>query len=236
VITEAIVLAGGFGTRLQSVISDIPKSMAPVAGRPFLEYLLEYLLSSGIRSVVLSVGYKSDFIKNHFSNKYKDIGIHYADETEPLGTGGGVRNAFSKVKGEEAFVLNGDSLFQVDLAMMEDFHSLGNGLLTLALRYVEDAARYGSVRLDVLHRIKGFVEKSDAAGPGYINGGVYVLNKEFITGGLFPEKFSLETDCFGQYWKDVTMLGFPSEGYFLDIGIPEDYVRAQHEFGKLNYR
>jgi D-glycero-alpha-D-manno-heptose 1-phosphate guanylyltransferase len=119
---------------------------------------------------------------------------------------------------------------------MERFHACGNGLLTIALRHAEDSGRYGSVRMDALHRIKGFIEKSNSAGPGYINGGVYILNKYFIAGGLFPEKFSLELDCFGQYWKEVTMLGFPSEAYFLDIGLPTDYERAQHEFGKLEYR
>jgi D-glycero-alpha-D-manno-heptose 1-phosphate guanylyltransferase len=235
VIREAIVLAGGFGTRLQPVVRDVPKSMAPVNGRPFLEYLFDYIISGGIGRVVLSVGYKSESIETHFGRRYRDLEIDYAKEIEPLGTGGGIRNAFRLTGGAEAFVLNGDSLFMVDLGEMERFHRSGNALLTMALRYLEDSGRYGSVRLDAMHRIRGFEEKNSTSGPGYINGGVYILNKEFMTGDLFPEKFSLEKDCFEKFCGHVSMLGFPSEGYFLDIGIPEDYEKANNEFGKLEH-
>jgi len=233
VITEAIILAGGFGTRLQPVVSNVPKSMAPVHGRPFLEYLLDYLISQGIRKVVLSVGYKSQAIRDHFGPVYRDLDMAYAAETEPLGTGGGIRNAFRLTEGEEAFVLNGDSIFKVGLAEMYRFHISNQGFLTLALRHVDQTGRFGSVRLDQFSRIIGFAEKSETAGPGYINGGVYILRKDFILNEIFPDQFSIEKDCFELYFKDVTMLGFLSEGYFLDIGIPGDYERANHEFDRL---
>lgn len=234
-ITEAIVLAGGLGTRLQPVVNGLPKSMAPVNGRPFLEYLLGYLARNGIRRVVLSVGYLHDAIRNHFGERFGTLELEYAVETEPLGTGGGIRNAFRRIRGDEAFALNGDSLFHLPLERMNDFHESGNGGFSLALRFLEETGRYGSVEMDATHRIKGFTEKKEASGPGFINGGVYILNKELLTGPLFPEKFSLEKDCFEQYYREIPMLGFSSEGFFLDIGIPEDYNKAQIEFARLEY-
>ena len=234
-ITEAIVLAGGMGTRLRQAVSEVPKSMAPVNGRPFLEYLLDYLDKNGFGHVVLSVGFMNEQIREHFGERHKGIRLSYAVEESPLGTGGGIRKAFGMVGGAEAFAFNGDSLFLADPAKMFSFHETGAGYLTIALRYVEDASRYGSVKMDALHRIRGFAEKTAEGGPGYINGGVYILNKAFLTGTAFPESFSLEKDCFEQYYRDIPILGFPSEGYFLDIGIPEDYHRAQDEFRKLEY-
>jgi D-glycero-alpha-D-manno-heptose 1-phosphate guanylyltransferase len=235
VIREAIVLAGGFGTRLQKVVNEVPKSMAAVNGRPFLEYLFDFLISQGITSAVLSTGYKSSIIHSHFKEKYKGLKLSYAVENEPLGTGGGIKNAFRKIDGEEAVVFNGDSMFVIDLVGMSALHKSENAAATVALRYLEDTMRYGTVKLDAIHRIRGFYEKKAGSGPGYINGGIYILNKAFITGSLFGEKFSLEKDCFEKYYKEMLMLGFPSKGYFLDIGIPEDYSRAQDEFGKLEY-
>jgi D-glycero-alpha-D-manno-heptose 1-phosphate guanylyltransferase len=235
VIREAIVLAGGFGTRLQKVVNEVPKSMAPVGGRPFLEYLFDFLIARGITSAVLSTGYKSSVIHSHFKDKYKGLSLAYAVENEPLGTGGGIKNAFHKVIGEEAFVFNGDSLFIADLNGMALLHKKENATATLALRFLQDTARYGTVKLDAIHRIRGFHEKQAGSGAGYINAGVYILNKAFITGTLFNDRFSLERDCFEKYYREMLMLGFPCEGYFLDIGIPEDYKRAQDEFGKLDY-
>ncbi len=232
-IREAIILAGGLGTRLKPAVSDVPKSMAPVNGRPFLEYLLDWLIVEGISRVILSVGYKADIIRDHFGDRYQSVEMAYAMEEEPLGTGGGIRNAFRHAKGEEAFVLNGDSLFEVGLPEMFEFHREGEGLITIALRYVADAGRYGMVRTDHLHRIIGFSEKQQDAGPGFINGGIYILNRAFITGERFGDRFSIEKDCFETYYRDVVMLGFPSDGYFLDIGVPDDYNKAHDEFKRL---
>jgi len=235
-IREAIVLAGGLGTRLQSIVRDIPKAMAVINGRPFLEYLLDYLGSCGIVHVVLSVGYKSEFIKDHFQDHYKSISLTYVMEEIPLGTGGGVRRAFDQIDGDDAFVLNGDSLFLVDLQSMYRFHKNSGTLITIALNFRDNTERYGSVELDHLHRIRTFREKGAHSGAGYINGGVYILNKNFLTSEIFPERFSLEKDCFEEYFRTVEMLGFPSEAYFLDIGIPSDYEKAKNEFKRLEYR
>lgn len=235
-IREAIVLAGGLGTRLQPIVRDIPKSMAIINGRPFLEYLLDHLDSCGIEHVVLSTGYKSEYIRDHFQDQYRSISLKYVMEEIPLGTGGGIRRAFDQIKGEDAFVLNGDSLFLTDLESMYRFHKSSDTLITIALSFRDNIERYGSVEMDHLHRIINFREKGAHSGAGYINGGVYILNKHLLKSELFPDRFSIEKDCFEEYFRTVEMLGFPSEAYFLDIGIPSDYEKAKDEFKRFEYR
>ena len=227
---EAIILAGGFGTRLQPMVSDVPKSMAPVCNRPFLEYLFDYLIEQGVKRAVLSVGYKHEVIVGHFGKGYKTLELDYAVETEPLGTGGGIRLAFWKVHGSRALVLNGDSLFRVDYAAMMEFHLQKKADATLALRKLHETGRYGKVSLNRGRRITGFAEKEEQAGPGYINGGVYIVEKLLLMEPELRGRFSIEKDFFGQYYPNMRMFGFPSDGYFLDIGIPEDFNKAQHEF------
>jgi D-glycero-alpha-D-manno-heptose 1-phosphate guanylyltransferase len=227
---EAIILAGGFGTRLQEVVRDVPKSMALINGRPFLEYLLDYLMTQGISKVVLSVGYKHEIISGHFGDHYKALDIQYSVEAEPLGTGGGIRLAMWKTDSLRSFAMNGDSLFRLDFRALMDFHMKKKADATLALRRLDDASRYGRVSVNRTRRIDGFEEKGQAKGAGYINGGVYVIEKYFLMEPDFRGRFSLEKDCFENYYTGSKFFGFPSEGYFRDIGIPEDYLKAQHEF------
>jgi D-glycero-alpha-D-manno-heptose 1-phosphate guanylyltransferase len=227
---EAIILAGGLGTRLKGVVNDLPKSMASVNGHPFLEYLLNYLLGQGIHRIILSVGYKRDLIQSYFKDHYKGMTITYAIEEEPLGTGGGIKNAFKLVESDLAFSLNGDSLFRIDFQAMLRMHSSSGADLTLALRYLEDTARYGTVKINTDKQITGFMEKDPDSGAGYINGGVYLINKDFIDKEEFPEIFSLEKDCFEKYYDKARIFAYLSKGYFLDIGIPEDYQKAQDDF------
>lgn len=227
---EAIVLAGGLGTRLQKVVSDVPKSMALVNQRPFLEYLLDYLASQGFTKIVLSVGYRHEHISGHFGERYRSLSIQYAVENEPLGTGGGIRLALWKTGGPRAFVMNGDSLFRLDYRALMDFHLKKKADATLALRKLSDTGRYGRVSLNRDRRISGFEEKGTTAGPGYINGGVYVIEKLFLMEPGYRGRFSIEKDCFERCYPDARLFGFPSGGYFLDIGIPEDYTKAQDEF------
>jgi D-glycero-alpha-D-manno-heptose 1-phosphate guanylyltransferase len=230
---EAIVLAGGFGTRLQKVVSDVPKSMALVNQRPFLEYLFDYLISQGVTRVVLSVGYKHEIISGHFGEGYKSLSIQYAIENEPLGTGGGIRLALWKVEGLRALVMNGDSLFKVDYRALMDYHLKKKADATLALRKLNDTGRYGRVTLNRARRINGFEEKGLSAGPGFINGGVYIIEKYFLMEPEFRGRFSMEKDCFEKYYPLAKLYGFPATGYFLDIGIPDDYLKAQHEFASF---
>ncbi|MGE5424012.1 MAG: nucleotidyltransferase family protein [Syntrophothermus sp.] len=229
---EAIVLAGGFGSRLQRVVSDKPKSMADVNGRPFLEYLFQYLTGQGVTRVILSVGYMKDLIMDHFKDHYKNLELVYATENEPLGTGGGIRNAFQMVQGERAYVLNGDSMFRIDLSILFQSHIFKQADVTLALRYMDETGRYGSVVIDEEKRITGFLEKGSDTGQGLINGGIYLLNKSYLAG--FPEKFSIEKDCFEKNFLTDKIYGYPFRGFFMDIGIPEDYMKAQNEFKRFD--
>lgn len=232
---EAIVLAGGFGTRLQPVVGDRPKPMALVRGRPFLEYLFDHLLLHGVARTVLSVGYRHEAIMDHFGNRYREMEIDYSVETEPLGTGGGIRLAMWKVSGLHALVLNGDSLLRADYREMMEFHLKKKADATLALRRLPDTARYGRVTLDRTRRIKGFVEKGSESGPGLINAGVYIICKYLLMEPDFRGKFSIEKDCFGRLYNEVRLYGWPAGGYFLDIGIPEDYEKAQDEFAEFGH-
>jgi D-glycero-alpha-D-manno-heptose 1-phosphate guanylyltransferase len=227
---EAIILAGGLGTRLQQIVSDVPKAMALVNGKPFIEYLLNYLRGQGITKFILSVGFKKETIRDYLKDQYKNIPVVYAVEEEPLGTGGGISHAFQLIEGENAFVLNGDSMFRMGLNAMTQLHEEKKADITLALRYLDETGRFGTVTIDEEKRITGFREKGAESGPGYINGGIYLIRKSFLLGQHFPPVFSIEKDCFEKSYRDQAFYGFPSRGYFLDIGVPEDFYKSQHEF------
>ena len=231
---EAIILAGGFGTRLQKVVNDLPKSMALVNDKPFLEYLLNFLTGQGIQKVILSVGYKREMIQNHFKDHYKHLSISYAIEDEPLGTGGGILNALEQVDAESVFAMNGDSMFRIDLHAMQHLHETATADLTMALRYLDDTSRFGTVQINAEKRVTGFYEKDPVSEPGYINGGIYLMNKKFLLSASFAKKFSIEKDCFEKCYMEARIFGYPAKGYFLDIGIPEDYMTAQDEFKRFD--
>ncbi len=232
---EAIILAGGLGTRLKDVITDIPKVMAPVNGRPFLEYILDDLEHNIIDHVVLSVGYKHEIIQNHFKDQYKSIKIDYAIEDEPLGTGGGLVKAFELINGSRAMVFNGDTMFRINPSRIFEFHFSKSSKFTIVLRQVNDVSRYGSVEVDDNMRIVQFNEKGLQTGEGRINGGVYLINKSFFKENEFPEKFSLEKDCFEKMYQQFPFYGIVCKQYFIDIGIPEDYQKAQNDFKEFGY-
>ena len=232
---EAIVLAGGLGTRLQGVISDIPKPMALINERPFLEYLLNYLNKNKIQKVILSVGYKHEVIFDYFHNEYKNLELIYSVEDEPLGTGGGIMKATGFIENEIYFVINGDTLFDVDLKHLYHYHIDNDTDLTLALKYMSKNSRYGSVSVDKDKNVTGFVEKNEIASESYINGGIYLINKNAFNKADFPEKFSFEKDFLEKYYKTLKFKGLSYNNYFLDIGIPEDYKLAQTQFKELEY-
>lgn len=233
-INEAIVLAGGLGTRLQGVISDIPKPMAPINNKPFLEYLFHYLKQFPVQKVILAVGYKYESIEACFGSSYHGIAIEYAIEKEPLGTGGAIANAVKKASGNHVFLLNGDTFFNVDLAALQEQHLKNDSSITLSLKAMTHFDRYGTVELNGT-RITAFNEKKPVAS-GFINGGVYALKKSLLNPSRLPEKFSFEKEILEQGLSNYTMEGFISRGYFIDIGIPEDYARAQTELPQqLNF-
>lgn len=226
---EAIVLAGGFGTRLQGVVKDVPKPMAPVNGRPFLTHILDYLIEYQYTRVILSVGYLHEKIEEFFGTQYKSLEIDYAVETEPLGTGGGILFAMSKCKTDNVLVINGDTMFKVDLTEFEHFYAAKSCLLSIVLREVDDVARYGSVTIGNDNMIILFSEKGISAGRGFINGGVYMINRALFEKYPRPQKFSFEKDLMEKLYTQERFFAMPSDGYFIDIGIPEDYARAQNE-------
>ncbi|MBO4403472.1 MAG: nucleotidyltransferase family protein [Bacteroidales bacterium] len=226
---EAIVLAGGFGTRLQAVVRDLPKPMAPLNGIPFLSYLLDELVQGGFTHVVLSTGYRHEQIEGYYGESYRNVSISYARELEPLGTGGGILNALQQVRSERAFVLNGDTLFKVDFQALDDFHRQHHAQLSVVLRHVPDTDRYGSVETDSTQRIVRFVEKHAGRGAGFINGGIYLLEKSLFNGFRAGDAFSFEKELMEKKYETSLFYGMSASGYFIDIGIPEDYVRAQRE-------
>jgi len=233
-ITEAIILAGGFGTRLQTVVKDLPKPMADINGRPFLDYQLNYLLKFGIKRVIFSVGYLSETISDYFGDNFKGIEIDYAFEENPLGTGGGILNAFHKRKTDELIVLNGDTLFEIDINDFYIKHHNSKSLFSLALRELPSVDRFGSV-ITNNNIICKFAEKGEYNGNGVINGGVYIIKEEFFEKAKLPSKFSMEKDVFEILLNNFDFFGFPFSNYFIDIGVPEDYKRAQNEFKGFKY-
>ncbi len=227
---DAVVLAGGFGTRLAHIVSDVPKPMAPVCGKPFLEYVLEYLKRNGIDRVILAVGYKEDVIRSYFGSSFSNMDILYSSEDKPLFTGGAIRKALSLAEEGPVFILNGDTYFDVDLKAMLDFHLEKNASLTIAARKMTDFDRYGTIETEN-GRITAFLEKRPT-GEGEINGGVYLMDKHLLD-FADHEAFSFEKDVMEAKVGTLPMYAFASDGYFIDIGIPEDYYRAGKDFAAM---
>jgi D-glycero-alpha-D-manno-heptose 1-phosphate guanylyltransferase len=208
--------------------------MAPVNGMPFLHYLFLYMQRQGITDVVLSVGYKSEIIKDFFGEKYSRINITYCVEEEPLGTGGGIAKAMSMI-GSDAFVLNGDTFFDVNLTELRNFHIEKEADISLALKRMTDFERYGTVEVGNCDRVLQFHEKQYRT-EGLINGGAYVLSKDLFTNvenideQALPQKFSFEKDILEKHLLPLHYHGLEFDNYFIDIGIPEDYQKAQEDF------
>ena len=224
---QAILLCGGMGTRLRSVVSDRPKPMADICGKPFLQYLLEMLREKGITEVIFALGYMGEMIEEYFQDGSAfGLKIAYSYEEEPLGTGGAIRNALPKILEEEVLVLNADTYFPMDYQGLYRFHQENDGDFSLATRAVPDISRYGAVRRDAAGRILAWNEKLEDGGQplaGEINGGIYVMKKSLIA--EIPEgKQSLEQDCVPKWLSEgKRIFGLPFDGYFMDIGIPKDY-------------
>lgn len=226
---EAIVLVGGLGTRLRPLTESVPKPMVDVAGRPFLEYVLDELINEGISQVCLAVGYKADVVIQHFGNEYRGIPLAYSREDTPLGTGGAIIRALDFVQGASILIVNGDTLFRVNLNDMFHQHEEHHANLTIAVKYMKNFTRYGSVLLNDTGLVTDFEEKKPKT-DGFINGGVYILNRRRILEAPLPEIFSFESDFMERYCTELEINSYKSDGYFIDIGIPEDLECAQVEF------
>ena len=232
---EAILLCGGLGTRLRSVVSDRPKPMADIAGKPFLHYLVKMLSESGVKHLIFALGYMGEQIEAYFkSGDDYGLSISYSYEDSPLGTGGAIRNALSNVSGENVLVLNADTYFHTDYESLLREQLKNKAAMTIASRKIEDISRYGAILKDESGRILRWNEKmssdqAEAPHPGEINGGIYVMQKSLIE--KIPEgKQSLENDCIPAWLEDGLYLqAIPSDGYFMDIGIPEDYAQFKED-------
>lgn len=205
-------------------MKDVPKPMAPVNGKPFLHYIFKELQHQKVQQVVLSVGHLKEVIQDFFQESYLGINVTYAIEYEPLGTGGGIKHAFSLVE-DDAFVLNGDTFFDIDLSKLKD----EKADISMALKPMFNFDRYGIVELDATQRITAFHEKQYRE-HGLINGGVYYFRKALFEKITTEQKFSFEKDILEKHVADLYIQGKIFDNYFIDIGIPEDYEKAKHDF------
>lgn len=227
-IKEAIILAGGLGTRLQTVVSDVPKSMAPINGVPFIGLVINYLQSQGIQHFIFSLGYKSEMLINFIESEYPQLDKQYCIEEEPLGTGGAITQACKKANSENVLILNGDTLFKINLKSLSHLHVQKKADCTIALKEMFNIERYGTVDMNNSNTVIAFTEKRFCQN-GLINGGVYALNvKNFLKENL-PPVFSFEKDYLERLFSIRAIFGLKYTTHFIDIGIPEDYERAQIE-------
>ncbi len=245
-LKECIVLAGGLGTRLKNAVPDLPKCMAPVAGKPFLSYLLNYLQQQGIERFILSLGYRHEVIEEFINVQYSmparrsadgylgegGLNVQFSIEEEPMGTGGAIKLACTKTQDKNVLIANGDTLFKINVDGIIDFHKRQDAHCTLALKPMQDFSRYGAVELNKDYSIASFREKQFFQ-QGLINGGVYLLNVGRFLQEELPEKFSFENDYLGKFYDKRKIYGVIQDEYFIDIGIPEDYERAQEEYANL---
>jgi D-glycero-alpha-D-manno-heptose 1-phosphate guanylyltransferase len=224
-VTEAVILAGGLGTRLRGVLPDVPKSLAPVRGVPFLHYLLDWLERQGVTRVVVSTGYMADAVEREVNRYPGELDVFFSREHAPLGTGGAIYRALRCVKGTRAFVLNGDTYFPANLADYASQVDRAGAGLALALRRVEDASRYGCVEVRD-RRIERLSEKG-VSGAGLVNAGLYLLPRNLVERVPMPEAFSWETDFLQPKAVMLGIAGIVIEAPFVDIGTPESYAEAE---------
>lgn len=226
---EAIILAGGLGTRLREAVPELPKCMAPVASRPFLYHVVTFLQSQGVEKFIFSLGYKHEVIERWLADDFPCLCYQSVIETEPLGTGGAIRLACQHATEENVVVMNGDTMFKVDIERLAKFHQDQQAECTLALKPMENFERYGVVETDNNGWITSFREKQHYD-KGLVNGGVYAINIGKLLKRDQPLKFSFEKDYLEKNLNEHCIAALSQDAYFIDIGIPEDFQRAQKEF------
>jgi NDP-sugar pyrophosphorylase family protein len=222
----AMILAGGLGTRLSRVLPDMPKVLAPIAGRPFLAYLLDALADAGIQEAILCTGYRADSVERAFGARYRGISLRYSRETQPLGTGGALRQAMGMTSADTLLALNGDSFVAYDFQAFLAWHQESNFAASLVLTQVPDCSRFGTVDVTPQGVIRSFAEKTGRAEAGWINGGVYLVSRPLLSSLPQERTLSIERDVFPS-WLSVGLGGYRSSGAFLDIGTPESLAQAE---------
>lgn len=226
---ECIILAGGLGTRLRESIGLIPKCIAPVANRPFLHYLLDYLSKAGAGRIVLSLGYKSEIIIDWLKHVHYPFVIDWVVEQEALGTGGGIHLALAQCSTDHVFVLNGDTMFTINLNKLLHRHQQSGAETTIALKEMLNIDRYGTVQLADDGTVISFKEKGPVQS-GLINGGIYLINRKTFMQRSLPGRFSFEKDYLEQAVSEGCIYGLACDAYFIDIGVPRDYQQVQLDF------
>jgi D-glycero-alpha-D-manno-heptose 1-phosphate guanylyltransferase len=224
---KAIVLCGGLGTRLGSLTVDTPKPLIDVAGKPFLSHVLERLQVSGVSDVCLAVGFQWQKLETAFGQSFNGQSLSYSIEDQPLGTGGAVRQALIKMGWSEAFVVNGDTLVDVDLRSLQTLAENKFTDLVITLKHINEAGRFGKVTLQPDGRVASFEEKGQS-GAGLINAGLYFVRAGALRFTL-KDSFSLEQDVMVAHVSDLAIYGHITQGYFIDMGVPEDLARARAE-------
>jgi D-glycero-alpha-D-manno-heptose 1-phosphate guanylyltransferase len=231
-IKEAIILAGGLGTRLRPAVPDLPKCLAPVGGRPFIGYVTDHFRREGIGRFIFALGFMSDHFDTFFRAEFPNGGYDISVEEVPLGTGGAIRQACDRVEGKTVLILNGDTFFRIALAELAGLHAAKRAECTLCLKPMRDFDRFGVVELTDDGRVIRFREKQYYPS-GLINGGVYALEKTALRREEWPKVFSFEKDYL-EAGREKQLYGLVQDRYFIDIGIPEDYRRVQQEINELS--
>ncbi|MFY8004567.1 MAG: nucleotidyltransferase family protein [Chitinophagaceae bacterium] len=229
---EVIILAGGLGTRLRSVVAQLPKCMAPIREVPFLAYQINYLLNQEITRFVFALGYMHEAVTAYLNDAFPQINKVYVVEDKPLGTGGAIANALQLCISKNVLIVNGDTFFAFSAQELWQTHQNYNAVCTLALKPMKNFNRYGVVELNDQNKVNAFYEKKPYQ-QGLINGGVYLLNAVFFRQQTFSSVFSFEKDFLEQYFQSHFIAGCVQDGYFIDIGIPEDFQKAQTELPSL---
>ncbi len=234
-ITEAIILAGGLGTRLRNAVPDLPKCMAPVNDIPFICFVIEYLKKQGINHFVFSLGYRSKDVIDFLDKNYPMLDKTYVIEDEPLGTGGAVKKALQTSETNDVVIVNGDTIFKIDLEKLFYLYEIEKADCTIALKKVDYNERYGTVKVDENNKVNSFAEKKDTAA-GLINGGIYIVNKKSFLKTITLEKFSFEKDYLEKYLTTHNITAYTFNNYFIDIGIPEDYNKFSEKTKQIQKR
>ena len=228
---QAIILAGGFGTRLRTIVSDLPKCLAPVSGKPFLYYVIDHLQQQGVTKFIFSLGYMSEAIQLFLKESYPTLDYQLSIEDEPLGTGGAIYKACTMATEPTVLALNGDTLFSINVQQLLELHQLKESHCSICLKPMQQFDRYGVVKMDTNNCITSFEEKK-WNDEGLINGGVYAVDRDKFLAQPFAEKFSMEKDYLELLVGKGNFYGLVQDAYFIDIGIPEDFERAQKEIGR----
>lgn len=227
---SAIILVGGRGTRLGALTEQTPKPLLPVAGRPFLLHVLDYLIQQQVKKVVLATGYLAGEFEQALGSEYRGVSLAYSCEASPLGTGGAIALALESDGAADVFVVNGDTYFPVSLAELSNVHARRRASLSMALRHVPDASRYGHIT--VAQDLVTAMHEKGTAGPGLINGGIYLINRSALLAEAPTGAFSLERDLLPRWIPQHVVACTVAGSYFIDIGVPADLARAQHDLAQ----